>query len=90
MKMQMLLIVALSFLAVGCASSDKSKNQSKEKYSAAAKKAGYRCEKTIKIGSHIGHKRCTTKAQRDREKEEAQNTMNSIQGGGPKKTGDSF
>lgn len=36
------------------------------------KKAGYRCESVVRTGTAISSKRCTTQAQRDKEKEDAQ------------------
>jgi len=64
--------------------------QAKEGASQASNNSGYRCKKAIKVGSHITSKRCTTKAQRDREKKDAQETMNSVQRGGTRSDGSSF
>ena len=86
MNYKLILVSAAILFLSACASTQ----QAKKGASLASSDSGYRCKKHIKVGSHITRKRCTTKAQRDREKKESQETMNSIQRGGTRSDGSSF
>jgi len=74
------LILSISLLSLGACTSAGNKSGS----SAASKSAGVRCEKSVKIGSHIGKRRCTTKKQRDAEKKQAKEMLEQNQRSGPK------
>lgn len=79
------LILAISLLTLGACTSSAIK--SKTELSAEAKSAGIRCEKSVKVGSHIGKRRCTTKKQRKLEKESAAELMERNQRTGPSTRG---
>ncbi|MFT6732307.1 MAG: hypothetical protein ACJAS9_000487 [Polaribacter sp.] len=73
------IILSISLLSLGACSSSGKKGDSP---SSASKSSGVRCEKAVKIGSHIGKRRCTTKKQRDTEKKQAEEIMQRTQRAG--------
>ena len=83
MKLKLIFVAACLSTLAACSTTTNTDGASK--YSKSAKAQGYRCKKAVKLGSHIGSKRCTTKKQRTAEREAAQKTIGDFQGNGPKK-----
>jgi hypothetical protein len=63
------------------------KTASVDKTAEAPRSDGYKCEKTQTTGSHFRKKRCTTKKQRDDERELATDLMKNGQGPKTSSTG---
>lgn len=77
-----IIVTGLLFIS-GCSStSNTSKKVVREDVKIAMEEAGYRCERTVTVGSNIKKKRCSTKKMRDAQREAAIKSMERGQGGG--------
>jgi hypothetical protein len=81
-KIGMSLLAASILINVGCSSTNSAgKKEIREDVQIAMEQTGYRCEKTISVGSNIKKKRCSTKKMRDAQREAAVNSIERGQGG---------
>ncbi len=88
-KIGMGLLAASILISVGCSSTNSaSKKEIREDVQIAMEQTGYRCEKTISVGSNIKKKRCSTKKMRDARREAAVKSIERGQGGHATSGGD--
>lgn len=81
-KIRTSLLVATLIINIGCSSTNNTgKKEIREDVKIAMDKIGYRCERTVSVGSHMKKKRCSTKKMRDAQKEAAVNSIERGQGG---------
>lgn len=85
--MKRLVLIALcSAITFGCASnpSSSSSSSTREEPALAAADEGLVCSREKKTGSNFTVKRCVTKEQAEREREETQEAMRNMQKSGPR------
>jgi len=80
MKIKLLIVVASLTTLMACTTTKTTQDGA---IGSVAKAQGYRCKKSVKLGSHIGSKRCTTKKQRVAEKAKINDIMGPGQRTGP-------
>jgi hypothetical protein len=82
-KTSIILLAVSLCISVGCSSTQSAgKKEIREDVQTAMAESGYRCERTVTVGSNIKKKRCSTKKMRDAQRDAAVKSIERGQGGG--------